>query len=104
MATHPIPPSESRWGRFNELGDHNRESLKGILEKASVNNPKRSPVEQKIGDMYYACMDEKTVNAKGYDPVKADLVRVDAMSDKHAMEPEVVRLHREGLGDRKSVV
>ncbi len=97
MATHPIPPSESRWGRFNELADRNREILRGILEKASVDDPKRTPVEQKIGDMYYACMDEKTVNAKGYDPVKADLARIDALTEKHAMEDEVVGLHREGL-------
>jgi putative endopeptidase len=98
MATHPIPPSESRWGRFNELADRNREILRGILERASVDDPKRTPVEQKIGDFYYACMDEKTVDGKGYDPVKPDLARVDALTGKPAMEAEVIRLHRYGVG------
>jgi len=98
MATHPIPPSESRWGRFGVLADHNREILHGILEKASADDPKRSPVEQKIGDMYYACMDEKTVDAKGYDPLKPELARVDALADKRAVEAESIRLHRDGVG------
>jgi endothelin-converting enzyme/putative endopeptidase len=98
MATHPIPLSESRWGRFNELADRNREILRGILEKASADDPKRTPVEQKIGDMYYACMDEKTVDAKGYDPVKPELARVDALADKRAVEAEAIRLHRAAVG------
>jgi len=98
MATHPIPPSESRWGRFNELADRNREILRGILEKASADDPRRTPVEQKIGDLYHACMDEKTVNAKGYDPVKPALARVDALADKRAVEAEFIRLHRYGVG------
>jgi len=97
MATHPIPPSESRWGRFNELADRNREILRGILEKAAVPDLNRTPVEQRIGDLYYACMDEKTVNAKNYDPVKPELALVDALTEKEAVEAEIIRLHRDGV-------
>jgi putative endopeptidase len=61
---NPIPPDQSRWGRFNELADYNRQFLHKILEKDSANNPKRSPVEQKIGDMYESCMDEPTVQLR----------------------------------------
>jgi endothelin-converting enzyme/putative endopeptidase len=98
MATHPIPPSESRWGRSNELADRNREILRGILEKASVDDARRTPVEQKIGDFYYACMDERTVNAKEYDPLKPELARVDALTDKSAIEAQAIRLQRDGVG------
>ena len=65
VATHPIPPDRPMWGSFMELVQRNQETLRGILEKASVDDVKRSAVEQKIGDFYYACMDDKTVNAKG---------------------------------------
>ena len=98
MATHPIPADESRWGRFNELADRNREILRGILEKASAESASRTPVEQKIGDYYYACMDEKAVDAKGYDPVKPELARVDAIADKKQLETELIRLHRDAIG------
>ena len=97
MATHPIPPSESRWARFNELADRNKEILRGILEKAEVDKPGRTGMEQQIGDLYYACMDEKTVDAKGYNPIKPDLERIGALTDKKAVEAEAARLHREGV-------
>ncbi len=33
-AKNPIPPDQTRWGRFNELAERNREELHQILEKA----------------------------------------------------------------------
>jgi len=98
MATHPIPPDESLWDRFNELADRNREVLRGILEEASADSPSRSAVEQKIGDYYYACMDEKAVDVRGYDPVKPELARVDALANKKEVEAELIRLHRNAVG------
>ena len=60
MANNPIPADQSRWGTFDHLADRNRAILRGILEKASVDDPKRSAVEQKIGDFYASCMDESS--------------------------------------------
>jgi len=79
---NPIPSDQSRWGRFNELAEYNRQILKQILEKASANDPKRTPVMQKVGDMYQSCMDETTVNAKGVAPLKPELDRIAAISTK----------------------
>src|ERR1700683_1096681 len=56
MANNPVPADQSRWGTFDQLADRNREVLRGILEKASVNDAARSAVEQKIGDFYAFCM------------------------------------------------
>jgi endothelin-converting enzyme/putative endopeptidase len=97
VATHPIPPDRPMWSTGMELVQRNQEILRGILEKASVEDAKRTPVEQKIGDFYYACMDEKTVNAKGYDPLKAELASIDALGDKHGLPAELVSLHRQGV-------
>src|SRR5512134_1002913 len=58
IRSNPIPADESRWGRFNELLDANREVLRGILEKASVDDPARDPDTRRIGDYYASCMDE----------------------------------------------
>jgi putative endopeptidase len=97
VATHPIPPDESLWDRFNELSDRNREVLHGILEKASADSATRTPIEQKIGDYYYACMDEKSLDARQYDPVRPELARVDALADKKQLEAELIRLHRDAV-------
>ncbi|HET8666567.1 MAG TPA: M13 family metallopeptidase N-terminal domain-containing protein, partial [Terriglobales bacterium] len=69
-AKNPIPPDQARWGRFNELAERNRAILRDALEKAAVDDPKRSANEQKIGDYYASCMDEKTIAAKGLTPLK----------------------------------
>ncbi len=79
---NPIPSDQARWGRFNELAEYNRQVLHDILEKASASDPKRSPVTQKVGDMYQSCMDETTVDKKGIAPLKPELDRIAAISTK----------------------
>ena len=91
-AAHPIPPDRPMWGSFMELSQRNENVLRGILDKVSADDPKRSALEKQIGDFYYACMDEKTVNAKGHDALKPELVRIDVLKSKHDLQPELVRL------------
>ena len=65
LAKNPVPPDQSSWSQFNILEERNQKILRDILEKASVDDPKRSAIEQKIGDLYASCMDEKAIDAKG---------------------------------------
>src|SRR5205823_8666836 len=65
-----IPADQPEWVSFIELYERNLVTEREILEKASVSNPGRSAVEQKIGDYYSSCMDEKAVDAKGLDALK----------------------------------
>jgi len=37
MKTNPIPPQYGIWGRFNELAEKNRETLRQIMEEAAKN-------------------------------------------------------------------
>jgi len=94
---NPIPSDQSRWGRFNELAEYNRQILHQILEKASVNDPKRSPVMQKVGDMYGSCMDETAVNAKGAAPLKPVLKRIAAIKTKAQLVSTIAYLHSLGV-------
>ena len=94
---NPIPSDQSRWGRFNELAEYNRQFLHNILEKASANDPKRTPVMQKIGDMYESCMDEKTVNEKGATPLKPEMDRIAAISNKDQLIDTIAYLHSLGV-------
>ena len=94
---NPIPPDQSRWGRFNELADYNRQFLHNILEKDSANNPKRTAVQQKIGDMYQSCMDETTVNKKGSTPLKPELDRIAAITTKDQLVDTIAYLQSLGV-------
>ena len=62
--------------------DYNRQFLHNILEKDSANDPKRTPVQQKIGDMYESCMDETTVNKNGSAPLKPEFDRIAAITNR----------------------
>lgn len=82
IKNNPIPSDYTDWISFTEVEDHNNAVLRAILEKASVNDARRSPVLQKIGDFYTSCMDESAANKKGYTPIKPELDRIAAMKDK----------------------
>ncbi|MFZ0924676.1 MAG: M13 family metallopeptidase N-terminal domain-containing protein, partial [Candidatus Acidiferrales bacterium] len=57
VASHPIPPTESSWGTFNTLLDHNQDVLHQVLETAKDSkNAAPGSNEQKIGDYYASCM------------------------------------------------
>jgi putative endopeptidase len=94
---NPIPSDQSRWGRFNELADYNRQFLHTILEKDAANDPKRTPVQQKIGDMYASCMDETKINALGKTPLKPELARIAAITNKEQLVTTIAYLHGMGV-------
>ena len=78
---------------FIELDERNLVTLRDILEKASANDPGRNAIEQKIGDFYGSCMDEKAVDAKGLDSLKPELDRIAAVNDKAALIDAIARVH-----------
>jgi putative endopeptidase len=82
VKNNPIPPDQSAWDTYSKMEDQNRLRLRGILEAASQPNPNRSAVQQKIGDYYAACMDEKAINSKGIEPLKPALQKIAAVSSK----------------------
>jgi len=98
LKNNPIPPDQSRWGRFSELEEHNRDILREILEEAAKPAPNRDSVDQKIGDYYAACMDEKAIDARGLAPIEPDLARIRGLKDKTELAAEVAHLQRDGIG------
>jgi endothelin-converting enzyme/putative endopeptidase len=93
---NPIPPDRAHWSRFDELRERNLDTLRHILEEASIDKPNRSAVEQKIGDYYAACMDEQTIDRKWIEPIRPQLDRIAALQAKSELASEVARLHRMG--------
>ncbi len=96
LKNNPIPPDQSIWGQFNILDERNQTILRDVLEKASADNPKRSAVEQRIGDLYFSCMDEKGVEGRGIAPLQPELDRIAAISGIASLMAEVARLHAIG--------
>jgi predicted metalloendopeptidase len=92
-----IPADQSQWVSFVEVHERDLDIERAILEKAAAGSS-RSVVDQKIGDLYGSCMNEKTVNAKGITPVKAELALIAAAQDKSLLMEELGRLDLIGAG------
>ena len=91
-----IPPDQSQWVSFVELRDRNQGIEHDILEKAAAGGPGRNAIDQKIGDFYGSCMDEKAVNQKGIAALKPELDRLDAVKDKQELIDEIAHVHMTG--------
>src|SRR5579872_2174775 len=85
MTANPLPGDQARFGRFDMLQDRNHTKLQNLLETASADKPGQSAKEQKIGDFYFGCMDQKTIDAKGADPLKPQLGRIAALASKREL-------------------
>src|SRR5215471_4131764 len=92
LKTAQIPADQSEWASFVELYERNLSTLRGILEKASANSPSRSAIDQKIGDFYAACVDEKSVDARGAAPLKPELDRIAAVKDRAGLMDAIARV------------
>ncbi|HYL11814.1 MAG TPA: M13 family metallopeptidase [Terriglobales bacterium] len=94
---NPIPPDQSSWSAYSKLQDETLLQLRGILQSVSVADPKRTSVQQKIGDYYSSCMDEKAIEAAGATPLKPALQEIDKLRSKEELADLVARMADEGV-------
>ncbi|MBI2682333.1 MAG: M13 family metallopeptidase [Acidobacteriales bacterium] len=94
---NPIPGDKSRWGRFDYLAEYNRYVLKDILEKASQPGVKHGKLEAQVGDFYASCMDTKTIDGRGIQPLAPYLKKLDAAATKADLVRAMGEFRREGL-------
>ena len=90
---NPIPADQSSWSVYSKLFVDNQRYLWGILEDAAQPDPGRAPSAQKIGDYFAACMDTAAIESAGATPLKADLERVDALTDRGQLAALLGALH-----------
>ena len=70
--------------------------LREILEKSSAADAGRDAIDQKIGDYYGSCVDEKAVDAKGVTPLKPELERIAKTKDKAKLIDAIARVQMLG--------
>ena len=82
MKNNPLTDEYSRFGTFDQLGENNREQLKGLIAEIASKEHEQGSVAQKIGDLYNLAMDIEKLNAEGVAPIQADLDKINAIADK----------------------
>lgn len=113
VKNNPVPASRTRWGSFDELRQESSKRLKTLLEDAMA-TANRDRKTQIIGDFYKSGMDSLAIEAKGYQPIKADLERINNITASADILNEVISLRTNGMGsalfsmnvgpDRKNVM
>jgi endothelin-converting enzyme/putative endopeptidase len=89
---NPIPADQSGWSVYAKLGNENQQFLWGILE-ADAKAKNRTPVQQKVGDYFAACMNTAAIDALGLKPVQPELARIDALKTRPELVAAISELH-----------
>jgi putative endopeptidase len=92
-SANPIPPDQVYWGTGSGLEYWNQNILREAMKSASMQAAQRTPVEQKIGDYWTACMDESGIESAGTRDLKPDLDRIAQMKSKSELALQVAHLH-----------
>ncbi len=93
IAANPIPPDQVAWGTAGPLQIWNETTLLKTLEKASADDPSRNAVDKKIGDYYYSCMDEKSIDTNTAAWIKPEVARIAAIKNKGELAAAIAHLH-----------
>jgi putative endopeptidase len=95
---NPLPAIYARYGRFEEVAERNRLTLREILESAAGDSAAEpGSGTQKIGTFWAACMNESGIEAQGLGPIREDLSRVDAIDSRAALVAEIHRQQKQGI-------
>ncbi len=97
LKNNPIPATETRWGSFSELQEHNFTILHELLEEAAAAKATAGSREQKVGDFYRSGMDSATIEKAGLNPLNDIFKRIDALQNGNDVLAEVTRQSTTGL-------
>jgi endothelin-converting enzyme/putative endopeptidase len=97
IKNNPIPADQASWSVYAKLGNENQQFLWGILtEDAQATN--RTPIQQKVGDYFAACMDTSAIDAQGDKPLQPELARIDELKTRPQLVAAITTLDRDYPG------
>ncbi len=97
VKNNPIPPSESRWGSFNELEKSNQTKLIGILNKAKDGGYTNDTTAQILGNYYASFIDMEGRNKLAWSPIKADIYKINEIVHFKQIVDVVSYQHKYGV-------
>jgi putative endopeptidase len=90
-----IPAEKARWGRFNEIDEHNKVVIKQLLDDDAKGSGDTS--SKKLGDFYSSCMDEATIEKGGTKGIQPLLDKAMKVKDNASWFAAVGELHKAGI-------
>jgi len=96
LRTAEIKADRATAGSFVVLVDEAEATVRQIIETASQSP--QDDEQRKIGDLYASFMDEERIEARGAEPLTAELAQVDAITDIAGFVSTLGELDRQGVG------
>jgi putative endopeptidase len=97
LKENPIPPAFDSWGSFNVLAEENRAKLRRILEEAALAGAPRGSDEQRLGDFWLTCVNEKAIEQQGLEPLADMLERIARIRNANDIVDAAASLRAAGL-------
>ncbi|MGL4745972.1 MAG: M13 family metallopeptidase, partial [Dermatophilaceae bacterium] len=98
LVSTDIPADRSRYGTFDMLRDTAEEHVRAIIEEVAAGAPEAGSAAAKVGDLYASFLDQATVEARGREPLDADLERVRAVATSNDLMRLLGEFARTGVG------
>src|SRR5438128_6342440 len=93
QSANPIPPDQASWGTGSNLQLWNESVLRNTVVHAANPSANRTPVDQKIGDYWYACMNEAAIEKSGIAAIKPQLEWIGSLKNKSQLAGVLAQIH-----------
>lgn len=90
-----IPADRGRWVEFARLEELNARRNRALLEAAAATPS--TPEARKLGDLYAGLMDAPAIEAAGLAPLRPELARIQAITDRAGLARAIAQLSRDWL-------
>ncbi|MGL5818668.1 MAG: M13 family metallopeptidase [Phycicoccus sp.] len=97
LAQTDIPADRGRYGTFDALREAAEEQVRVIIEEVAAGSPQPGSVAAKVGHLYASFLDEAAVEARGPEPLRADLERVAGVASSAEVMGLLGELARSGV-------
>ncbi|BBY44747.1 M13 family metallopeptidase [Mycolicibacterium celeriflavum] len=98
LTEYEMPGDRATDGAFRSLYDRAEEHVRDLITTAAASGAASGTDEQRIGDLYASFMDERTVAARGVQPLLEELAAIDAADSPEALARVLGALQRTGIG------
>lgn len=76
-----IPADRSSWGSSGEMAERTAKRVADLIREAAASNAPSGSEARKVGDTFATFLDEATIEARGLEPLRPELDRIDAVAD-----------------------
>ncbi len=97
LQQNEIPADRSVYSTFSVLRDESQANVKAIIEASASGDFAKGSDEQKVGDLYKSYLDWDTRNARGVEPLKAELERINSIADYDDLAVYFAETSKRGL-------